>query len=434
MPSLKQTPVHTLSASAEKTFVGAALRTCTVTEVFPCFSIASFRRLRYNMPMKNTAVKKSGLAAIFALCPAAHILALSGGVVVLFFHALRANKPLMSVLSMNLVQPLHHALAGLTARLPFSLAEWLYALVIGGAIVYIIFELILLFCCPERLKRLYRLFVRLAALGLGVYALFCLLWGVYYYGDDFIARSGLKQSEITVDDLTLVTLWFADRLNDYAVQVPRDADGLCRSERAKLLSRSPQLFREAARTYPCLSGPELPAKGMFFSKCMSLIDFTGFFCPFTAEANVNMDFPEALFGATVAHELSHQRGVAKEQEANFVAVLASLSSGDPEYAYSACLLAYIHLGNALSSADPAAHRLIYAGLSDEVLADLRANSAYWARFETPVREVTDAVYEGFLQSYGQALGLRSYGACVDLLVNYYTPAAQARFAPLKPQQ
>ncbi len=379
--------------------------------------------------MKETAVKKRGFAAIFALCPAAHILALAGGAVVLLFLTLRTNKPLMSALSLHFVQPLHHALAGLTARLPFSLAEWLYALVIAGTTVYIICELVLLFRRPGRLRRLYRFFARLAALGLGVYALFCLLWGVYYYGDDFIARSGLKQSEITVDDLALVTDWFADRLNDYAAQVPRDADGLCRSDRGEVLARSPQLFREAARAYPCLDGPELPAKGMFFSKFMSLIDFTGFFCPFTAEANVNMDFPEGLFAATVAHELCHQRGVAKEQEANFVAVLASLHSGDPDYCYSACMLAYIHLGNALAAVDSTAHRQIYEKLSDEVLADLRANSEYWACFKTPVREVTDAVYEGFLQSYGQTLGLRSYGACVDLLVNYYAPAAHALLAP-----
>ncbi len=384
--------------------------------------------------MKNTAVKKRGPAAIFALCPLAHALALAGGIVVALFLLLRRNRPLMSALSTGFVQPLHHSLARLTARLPFSLAEWLYAAAIAGTLVYIIFELAQFFLRPERAARLYRLCMRLAALALGVYALFCLLWGVYYYGDDFIARSGLRQGEITVEDLELVTGWFADRVNDYAAQVPRDADGLCRSDRGEVLSRSLSLFREAERAYPCLEGPELPAKGMFFSKMMSLIDFTGFFCPFTAEANVNTDFPEALFAATVAHELSHQRGVAKEQEANFVAVLASLSSGDPDYAYSACLLAYIHLGNALASVDPEAHRQIYAGLSDAALADLQANTDYWARFETPVREVTDAVYEGFLQSYGQTLGLRSYGACVDLLVNYYTPAAQALIAPWRSQR
>ena len=42
--------------------------------------------------------------------------------------------------------------------------------------------------------------------------------------------------------------------------------------------------------------------------------------------------------------------------------------------------------------------------------------------------MTNTVYEGFLQSYEQTLGLRSYGACVDLLVNYYADAARVRFA------
>ena len=378
--------------------------------------------------MREAVVKKRGPAAIFSICPAAHIFVLTGGLVTALFFVLRRNKPLMCALSAGFVQPLHRSLAVLTARLPFSLAEWLYAFAILGTVVYITIELILLICRPERLKRLYRLCVRLSAVGLGVYALFCLLWGVYYYGDDFIARSGLEQREISAEELELVTLYFADRLNEYAAAVPRDADGLCRTDRGEVLARSPSLFREAERNYPCLQGPELPAKGMFFSKIMSLIDFTGFFCPFTAEANVNMDFPEALFAATVAHELSHQRGVAKEQEANFVAVLASLESGDPDFCYSACLLAYVHLANALADADPAAYQMIRAGLSEGVLADLRASQDYWERLETPVQAVTNTVYEGFLQSYGQTLGMRSYGACVDLLVSYYCGEARAQYA------
>ena len=269
--------------------------------------------------------------------------------------------------------------------------------------------------------------LRLLALGLSVYAGFCLLWGVYYYGDDFLAKSGLKSEAISGEDLELVTLYFAAQVNDLAPRVPRDGEGCCASDRTELLARSPALFRAVTEDFPCLAGPEVPAKRMFFSRIMSIIDFTGFFCPFTGEANVNADFPVGLFASTVAHELSHQRGVAKEQEANFVAVLASLASGDTEYGYSACLLAYVHLGNALASVRPEAYRMIYAGLDAGAQADLRASSEYWAHFESPVQTVTDAVYEGFLQSYDQKLGMRSYGACVDLLVNYYRPAAAAYF-------
>ena len=377
--------------------------------------------------MENRVENKRGLAAILTICPAAHLVAALSAALIGAFFAVRNNAALMRRLSTGLVRPLHHRLAQLTARLPFSLAEYLYALAIGGALVYIMFEIVQLIRRGERIRRLYRALMRLTAAALAIYAGFCLLWGVYYYGDDFIGKSGLVMEDISVEDLELVTVWFAARLNEYAPQVERDADGFCRTERAAILARSPQLFRAAAERFPCLAGPEVPAKGMFFSKIMSIIDFTGFFCPFTAEANVNADFPPALFAATVAHELSHQRGVAKEQEANFVAVLASLESGDTDYGYSACLLAFIHLSNALHSVDPAACHLVYEGLCEGVRLDLAENDAYWARFESPVQTVTDAVYEGFLQSYEQTLGMRSYGACVDLLVNYYAPEAAAHF-------
>lgn len=338
----------------------------------------------------------------------------------------------MRFISQRVVQPLHHALARLTAHLPFSLAEWLYAAAIAGTFVYILAELFLLICRPERLHRLYRLFMRLAALALGVYALFCLMWGVYFYGDDFIARSGLELREISVDELELTTLYFADLLNEYGTQVPRDDAGLCRSDRQAVLSRSAGIFRAVEQDFPCLSGPEVPAKGMFFSRALSIMDYTGFFCPFTAEASVNTDFPVGLFAATAAHELSHQRGVAKEQEANFVAVLASLESEDPDYCYSACLFAYTHLANALAGVDLAALSMIDAGLCSGVKADLAENNRYWAQFDTPVQAVTNTVYEGFLQSYGQTLGVRSYGACVDLLVAYYKEAAGIRLGTVCP--
>ena len=384
--------------------------------------------MRYNVPMKKTAVKKRGLSAIFALCPAAHSLALLGALIIAAHFALRQNRALMRRLSEGLVQPLHRVLAVLTARLPFSLAEFLYAAAIAGALVYIIYEIVQLIRKGEQGRRLYRMIVRLAAAGLSIYALFCLLWGVYYYGDDFVEKSGLSIEEISAEDLELVTLYFAARLNEYAPLVPRDGEGRCASDRAEILAGSPVLFREAAEAYPCLEGPEVPAKGMFFSRVMSIIDFTGFFCPFTGEANVNTDFPAGLFASTVAHEISHQRGVAKEQEANFVAVLASLENGDPDYCYSACLLAYVHLGNALVSVRPEAYSMIAEGLDAGARQDLRANNEYWARFESPVQTVTNTVYEGFLQSYDQKLGMKSYGACVDLLVNYYRPAAAAYFS------
>ena len=223
----------------------------------------------------------------------------------------------------------------------------------------------------------------------------------------------------------MVTCYFTDLVNHYDAQIRRGPDGAFAEDTAETFARSPGLYDNVVQSFPCLAGDAIAAKPFFFSRCMSYTNFTGFFFPFTGEANINTDAPPALLASTIAHEIAHQRGVAEEDEANFVAVLASLASGDPVYAYSSCLMAYIHLGNALYRADYDAWLENYGRLCDGARRDLADNRAYWAQFETPVSTVSDSVYTGFLHSYGQTLGLQTYGKCVDLLTVYYYESARS---------
>ena len=376
--------------------------------------------------MENTREKKRGLAAIWSLCPVRHVLLVLGLLLIALHLATRRSYAWNRALSEKLVRPVHRFLSRAADGLPFSVAEVLIALAVIGTLVYIIVQLAKMIRRKEWAKRVYIIFVTLLSLAAVIYAGFCLLWGVYYYGDDFMAKSGLRREKISAEQLAEVTAWYAALANEYADQVPRDEKGVCSLDRTAVLARSPEVYRGLEQRFPCLAGPAVHAKGILCSRVMSYIDFTGFFFPFTAEANVNMDFPTSLLPSTVAHELAHQRGVAKEQEANFVAVLACLDYADPEYVYSAALLAYTHLGNALYSADHDAWEEVYTGLDEAVKRDFAANRLYWAAFETPVQEASNTVYEGFLHSYDQELGLKSYGACVDLLVNYYYEAGQGK--------
>ncbi len=369
--------------------------------------------------------KKRGLAAVFRLCPGAHICALLGGLIIALHLLLRGDRELMLRLSADFVRPVHRALSVFWSNFSFSGAELLLGIFCVNILVYIIFKLMRIIFKKHRLREVYITIINLLATGLLIYAGFCVLWGVYYYGDDFATANGMDASPVSAQELEQVTEYFAEMLNEYGEQVARDGSGLYDADRLAILNRSSEVFTGTEARYPGLSGPDIDAKGVYFSRVMSYLDFTGFFFPFTGEANVNMDFPPSMFAATVAHELSHQRGVAKEQEANFTAVLACLDYGDADYCYSACMLAYTHLGNALYDTDYEAWARIYKGLSPAVRLDMDANRQYWKQFETPVQTVSNTVYENFLYSYDQDLGLRSYGACVDLLVNYYIDAATA---------
>lgn len=339
--------------------------------------------------------------------------------VILLQRALRHSYPTMRWLSVNFVRPTQRRLGELSARVPFSVAELLIVVAVVGLLLYLLFCIETVLHRGRLFRQLYRLILTLLCFVLLVYAGFCVLWGIFFYGDDFMAQSGLKAGAVSTEELQTVTAFFAELLEETAGQVERDETGACVTDRESVLARSESLYAALEQDFPCLEGPPLRAKGVKLSRFLSYIDFTGFFFPFTGEANVNTDFPPSLFAATVAHELAHQRGVAKEQEANFVAVLACLRNDDPDFTYSAALMAYSYLGNALAKADNAAWGEIYAGLPETVLRDFEVNRLYWQRFETPVQEVSNTVYENFMYSYDQTLGLRSYGACVDLLVNYY---------------
>ena len=369
--------------------------------------------------MKTEIKKKSRLRLLYGICPIRHTLTLAGLAVIALHLLLRDNHALMAWLSDRIIHPAHRILSRLCSHVPFSVAEVLICTFFISLIAYTAVKLTTLRKAADKGKEVYIIFVTPICAAVCVYALFSVMWGTYYYGDDFTTRMGLSCESVSTQRLADTTRYFARLANEYADKVSRDENGVYNADRDELLERSASVFENAEKKFPCLAGDGLCAKGFHLSPALSCLDFTGFFFPFTGEANVNTDFPPALFAATVAHELSHQRGVAREQEANFVAVLASLEYGDADYVYSAALLAYTHLGNALHKADREAWLEIYNSLDANIIADFENDRAYWQRFETPVQSVSDTVYEGFLQSYDQELGLRSYGACVDLLVDYY---------------
>ena len=100
-------------------------------------------------------------------------------------------------------------------------------------------------------------------------------------------------------------------------------------------------------------------------------------------------------------------------------ILAATRSSDPAYRYAGWLEGYVRLSNALYSIDPERCLAIRDTLPETVRADLRADSAYWARFRGPVSQASEAVYDVFLKTNGDANGVRSYGMVTDLLVTYF---------------
>lgn len=316
-------------------------------------------------------------------------------------------------------QTLKDGYARLWYLLPFSVVEWFYVAFILGVAVWIAVLFHRLRTRPQRGHTAYGGVLGLACLCLTAWGLYCVLWGVNYYADGFQEQSGIYARPVTVEDLDRTATYFAQRLGELADQVERGEDGVFAVPREEIFAASPTVYENISREFPFLARQDRVPKRMLFSRLFSAMNFTGFYSPYTGESNLNVDSPACLLPANITHELAHQRGIASEQECNFLAIAASTASDNTVYQYSGYLMGYIHLGNALYRADRERWAEVYASLPEGVIADLRYHSAYWDQFEGLTATVSKKIYDTTLKTYGQTDGIQSYGTVVDLLVAYY---------------
>ncbi|MDR2035150.1 MAG: DUF3810 domain-containing protein [Coriobacteriales bacterium] len=335
------------------------------------------------------------------------------------YYLLRNERAAADYVMTHLTRPWHRLSGGFFGLFPFSVAEWLCALVVVGVLIYLVVVIVRVICQPQKLLRIYGALISLGAGALMVYALVCWLWGIGFYSYTYTELSGIKTEPLSVEQLKEVTISFAEAANAAGEGVSRNENGVYSCDIQKTLREAPALYTGLPGEFSFLEGPEVRPKALVFSSVMSEMNFTGGFFPFTGEANINVLSPDCFIPSATAHELAHQRGVTREQDANFTAVLVCLQSDDINYVYSGALLAYIHLANALYEASYEDWVEAASYLGENAQRDLAANNKYWAQYDSKTAEISELAYTGFLHNQGQVLGMRSYGACVDLLVAYY---------------
>lgn len=336
------------------------------------------------------------------------------------FEWLHTNQDLMSAWVFGCMAPLEQFLGRLTGWIPVSVGEVLLILFLLFCLIWLIRAVVLL----VRGRRILPFLRRLCALGavfLWIWAGVCWLWNAAYYVPTFAQRAGMETEPYSVETLASVTEFFAQNAARLSTQMTRDERGHFAQDREACFERGVDIYENLTREFPCLDMKSVEAKPLLCSKLQSLLGFTGIYSPITGEANVNVDAPLCLLPATIAHEMSHQRMVALEDEANFVGIAACVTSDDPVFQYSGYLMGLIHLCNALYSVDSQRwYAIADQYFTPELSTDWNDNNSYWAQHSSQVEETASELYDTFLKGNDQQLGIRSYGACVDLLVTYFS--------------
>jgi len=308
-------------------------------------------------------------------------------------------------------------LSGASARVPISLAEVLVAALAVGLVARVVFALRAAPRCGW-FRSVASLAADLLLLAGGLVFCFVFLWGLNYRRQPFAVIASLDARPASVAELSALASGLATRANDLRQGLPEDALGVLRAPGGAVgvLDRTGLGFEAAARRYPALAGRCLRPKPVVLSEAMSWLGISGIYSPFTGEANVNVKVPDPELPFAAAHETAHQRGFAREDEANFAGYLACRFHPDPVFQYAGLLAASVHASNALHAVDRATARNVEALRSAAVQRDLRALREWAARYEGPAARAAERVNDAYLKSQGAPDGVRSYGRMVDLLL------------------
>jgi len=251
-----------------------------------------------------------------------------------------------------------------------------------------------------------------AAAGSLLYAGFILAWGLNYRRPPLAQRLGWPVAAPRVEELRGLCAELVPQVNALRAAAIPDPD---------LRSVAGRAAEAYLRLGPAL-GPAMPAlrtspvKPALLSGLMSRSLTWGMVIPWTHEALVNRETPIPAAPFTVCHEMAHQRGIAREDEANFVGYLAARAHPDPDFRYSAQRFALHELLTQLTRVDPEAARELLRGLDPAVREDDRREAEWYRSRISTFSRAQGRVYDGYLKSQGQREGIRSYGRVVDLLI------------------
>nr|WP_242826504.1 DUF3810 domain-containing protein [Caldisalinibacter kiritimatiensis] len=221
-----------------------------------------------------------------------------------------------------------------------------------------------------------------------VYFMFITMWGLNYHRLSFGEISGLNTSKASIDELELLCEVLINRTNRLREKVTENENGIMTFsyQKSMLYKRSKIGYNKVSDIFPELSGNYGIPKGVFLSEALCYMGITGIYFPFTGEANVNTKTPAPMLPATICHEMAHQRGFAREDEANYIAYLTCNMHPDIEFKYSGNLLALIHSMNALYKYDRDRYIELAKKYTDKVYRDLKYIKEFWKQYEGPLKK------------------------------------------------
>ncbi len=255
------------------------------------------------------------------------------------------------------------------------------------------------------------------ALFLWVYLLFNILWGLNYDRQGIATQLSLRVLPYTSSQLYDLTVLLQQRLCTNGESVD-SLERVSINNNYYLFHTGTKAFAEIDDQLPFLKYQIQSIKPSLYTYVGHFFGFTGYYNPFSAEAQLKTDLPVFLKPFVTCHEIAHQLGYAKENEANFVGFLAGKTSTNVEFRYSAYFEMYLYAIRELAFYDPYSAQVLLKTAHKQYLIDYIAYRGYLLKNKNLIQPFTSKFYDNFLKLNNQSKGLATYNEVVSWLIAY----------------
>ncbi len=299
-------------------------------------------------------------------------------------------------------------------QLHFSLGDCFYLLL--GIIILkkIIVFSVTLYQTSDKSTHFFMGFIHLLKSILRFYIAFMLLWGLNYSRIGASRQFKVAPLPYSTEELCSLSQELIQEMNYCKSKLIQEQYN--DSAIAQIYTIAIQAYHKTKELYPFLQYTHPAVKSSLYTLLAPYIGFTGYFNPFTGEAQVRKDLPHIMLPYITCHEIAHQLGYADESEASFIAWIVAEKSNNTYLRYSALIDLYRFTRMELFL------RNTYPDGPEKLSPAVKENLVYIHNFikkeSFKQSETISNAYDMYLRMNGLEKGIESYNDIVAWVINW----------------
>jgi hypothetical protein len=242
-----------------------------------------------------------------------------------------------------------------------------------------------------------------------------------YFQPLIIKKLSNKEVKINDSDLKTLAIKYLELCKETREKVSEDKNGVFRIDNIDKIKY--EILKQQKHLPNYINSKQsikvLSVKSSLYDDFMNSTGILGYYNPFTAESQFNPNLPATNIPFTLAHEMSHQLGYAREQEASFIAYLSAQNSNNRDLKYSAQFYILKSLLGSLSRDTKNKDFVlkIISQYSEKMQKDRKNETDFYERNTGIISDFFGITNDLFLKS-NQQDGQVTYSYFINLLVLY----------------